>query len=150
VEVRVRRAIDRYNAAESKNTEYDLVLAIAQVEQWQLAHRDSKAVGVVEGAPYWWRGKRDTKLFSRQTILGRAQPVAGAQNQYVLTVPAYSQKGRFETIEFSVDGKTWSAPQPYHVQHEYVAPAGAKSVFARLTFKGPNGISPQKPIEIPL
>jgi hypothetical protein len=150
VEVRVRRAIDRYNAAESKDTEYDLLLAVAQVEQWQLAHRDSKAVGVVEGAPYWWRGKRDTKLFGRQTILGRARRVAGAENRYVLTVPAYSQKGRFETIEFSADGKSWSAPQPYKVQHEYNAPAGTKTVFARLTFKSSDGVTPQKPIEISL
>jgi hypothetical protein len=149
VEVRVRRAIDRYNATENKDTEFALLLAVAQVEQWQLAHRDSKAVGVVEGAPYWWRGKRDTRLFTRLTILGRAQPAAGAENRHVLTVPAYSQKGRFTTIEFSADGTTWSAPQPYRVEHDYTAPAGTRSVWARLTFKSPEGESTQKPIEIP-
>jgi hypothetical protein len=63
---------------------------------------------------------------------------------------AYSQKGRFETIEFSADGGIWTAPQPYRLRHDYTAPAGAKSVFARLTFKGPDGVTPQKPIEIPL
>ena len=147
-ELPVRRAIDAYNASEDKDAEFALVLAVANVEQWLLAHRDSKAVGVVEGAPYWWRGKRDTKLFARQTIVGRAQRTG--ENNYRLTVPAYSQKGRFETIELSADGKTWSAPQPYKVQHDYQAPAGAKSVFARLTFKGTDGVAPQKPIEIPL
>jgi hypothetical protein len=151
LELPVRRAIDHYNAAAaSKDAEYELLLTVAEVEQWLFAHRDSKAVGVVEGAPYWWRGKRDTKFFSRSTILGRAQKVPGADNRYLLTVPAYSQKGRFVSIELSADGKTWSAPQPYKVQHEFAAPAGAKSVFARLTFKGPEGVTPQKPIEIPL
>ena len=149
-ELPVRRAIDRFNAAENKDTEFALLLAVANVEQWLLAHRDSKAIGVVEGAPYWWRGKRDTRLFTRQTILGRAERSAGGDRRYVLTVPAYSQKGRFETIELSADGKTWSPPQPYKVRHDYTAPAGAKSVFARLTFKGPDGVMPQKPIEIPL
>ena len=148
LELPVRRAIDAYNAAENKDTEFVLVLAVANVEQWLLAHRDSKAVGVVEGAPYWWRGKRDTKLFGKQTIVGRAQRTG--DSNYRLTVPAYSQKGRFETIEFSPDGKTWSAPQPYKVQHDYTAPAGAKSVFARLTFKGVDGVAVQKPIEISL
>lgn len=149
-ELPVRRAIDRHAANESKEAEFDLLLAVANVEQWLLAHRDSKAVGVVEGAPYWWRGKRDTKLFSRQSILGRAERAGGAGNRYVLTVPAYSQKGRFVTIEFSADGKIWSQPEPYRVRHDYTAPAGAKSVFARLTFKGPDGVTPQKPIDIPL
>jgi hypothetical protein len=149
-ELPLRRAIDRYTAQESRDAEYDLLLAIAQVEQWQLAHRDSKAVGVVEGAPYWWRGKREVKPFGRMTILGRAERAAGVDNRYVLTVPAYSQKGRFETIEFSADGKTWSAPQPYKVRHEYTAPPGAKSIFARLTFKSSDGMMPQKPIEISL
>jgi hypothetical protein len=83
-------------------------------------------------------------------MLGRAERVPGAGNRYVLTVPAYSQKGRFETIEFSADGRIWTAPQPYRLRHDYTAPAGAKSVFARLTFKGPDGVTPQKPIEIPL
>jgi hypothetical protein len=150
VELPLRRAIDRYTANETKETEFGVLLAAAKVEQWQLAHRDSKAVGVVEGAPYWWRGKRDVKLFSRQTILGRAERLDAAGNRYRLSVPAYSQKGRFETIEFSGDGNTWSTPQPYEVQHEYTAPAGARTVFARLTFKGPEGVSPQKPIQIPL
>jgi hypothetical protein len=149
-ELAVRRAIDRYAANESKDAEYDLLLAVANVEQWLLAHRDSRAVGVVEGAPYWWRGKREVRLFNRQTMLGRAERVPGAGNRYVLTVPAYSQKGRFETIEFSADGRIWTAPQPYRLRHDYTAPAGAKSVFARLTFKGPDGVTPQKPIEIPL
>lgn len=149
LELPVRRAIDKYNAAsQSKDAEYDLLLAVANVEQWLLAHRDSKSVGVVEGAPYWWRGKRDTKLFSRLTILGRAERVLGTANRYVLTIPAYSQRGRFETVEFSLDGKIWSAPQPYRVRQEYAAPAGAKSVFARLTFKGADGVKPQKPIEV--
>ena len=150
LELPVRRAIDHYNAATNPDSEFALVLAIAEVEQWLFAHRDSKAVGVVEGAPYWWRGKRDTRLFSRMTILGRAQPVAGAHDRYLLTVPAYSQKGRFQTIAFSADGKTWSAPQPYQVQHEYTAPSGTKTVYARLTFKGPEGVTVQKPIPIDL
>jgi hypothetical protein len=149
-ELPVRRAIDRYTSQESKDNEFALLLAVAQVEQWLLAHRDSKAVGVVEGAPYWWRGKRDVKLFTRTTILGKARRTDGGANRYLLTVPAYSQKGRFVTIEFSADGKTWSAPQPYKVEHDYTAPSGAKSVRARLNFKGPDGTTPQKPIEIPL
>src|SRR5205085_1821270 len=98
-EVRVRRAIDQMAAAESKDQEYNLLLAVAQVEQWLLAHRDTKAVGVIEGAPYWWRGKRDLKFFTRLTILGRAERTEG--NRYLLTVPAYSMKGRFDSIEFS-------------------------------------------------
>lgn len=150
VEVRVRRAIDKYNSAESKDTEFELLLAVAQVEQWLLAHRDSKAIGVVEGAPYWWRGKRDTRLFSRLSIVGRSQRVASGDNRYLLTVPAYSQKGRFVSIEFSADGDTWSAPQPYKIQHEYIAPAGSKRVSARLSFKGADGVALQKPIEIEL
>jgi hypothetical protein len=151
VELPVRRGIDHYNAAaQSKDTEFELLLAVAKDEQWLFAHRDSKAVGVVEGAPYWWRGKRDTRLFSRQTIVGRAQRLEPAGNRYLLTVPAYSQKGRFTTIEFSADGQSWSAPQPYKVQHEYAAPKGANRVWARLTFKGSEGEAPQKPIEIEL
>jgi hypothetical protein len=150
VEVRVRRAMDRYAVAESRETEFDLLLAVAQVEQWLQANKDSKAIGVIEGAPYWWRGKRDVKVFNRQTIVGRAERVGGADDRYLLTVPAYSQRGRFETVEFSADGRTWSAPQPYRVQHEYTAPAGAKSVFARLSFKDAKGVTPQKPIEISL
>jgi hypothetical protein len=150
VEVRVRRAIDKYNAAESKDTEYELLLAVAQVEQWQFAHRDSKAIGVVEGAPYWWRGKRDTRLFRQLTILGRAHRIGRDPNHYLLTVPAYSQKGRFVSIEFSSDGKTWSAPQPYHVEHDYIAPPGARSVWVRLAFKDAKAVSAQKPVEIAL
>jgi hypothetical protein len=148
LEVSVRRAMAEFAAHASEDVEYKLLLAVARVEQWLLAHRDSKAVGVVEGAPYWWRGKRDVKLFGRQTILGRAQHLTG--NQYLLTVPAYSMKGRFVAIEFSADGKSWSAPQPYRVQHEYAAPAGAKSVWARVSFKGADGVVPQMPIEIEL
>src|SRR5439155_19678778 len=87
VEVPVRRAIDTYSADESKDHEYELLLAIANCEQWLLAHRDSKAIGVVEGAPYWWRGKRDVRLFTRLTILGRAHRVG--DDRYLLTVPAY-------------------------------------------------------------
>jgi hypothetical protein len=150
LEVRVRRAIDAYGAAASADNEYALLLAVADVEQWQLAHRDSKAIGVVEGAPYWWRGKRDTRLFNRQTILGRAQRIPGAGQRYRLTVPAYSSKGRFVAIEFSADGNTWSAAEPYRVRYEYTAPAGSTKVFARLSFKGPDGVARQKPIEIPL
>jgi hypothetical protein len=150
VELKLRRAIDAFTTKETKDLEFALLLAAADVEQWQLAHRDSKAVGVVEGAPYWWRGKRDLKPFTRLTMVGRAERLPGAENRYRLTVPAYSQKGRFETIEFSGDGKTWSAPQPYRVRHEYAAPADAKSVFARFTFKSSDDTSVQKPIEIPL
>lgn len=148
MEVRVRRAMDKVTADGSKDNEYELLLAVARVEQWLLANRDTKAVGVIEGAPYWWRGKRDLRFFSRQTIMGRAQHIAG--DHYLLTVPAYSMKGRFVSIELSPDGETWSAPQPYRVEHEYVAPAGATTVQARLTFKGSGGESPQKPIQIDL
>ena len=148
LEVRVRRAMDKLAAGGAKDDEYDLLLAVARVEQWLLAHRDSKAVGVVEGAPYWWRGKRHLRFFSRQTITGRAQHTAG--NRYLLTVPAYSMQGRFIAIEFSHDGGTWSAPQPYRIEHEYTAPAGAKTVLARLTFKGPDGPKLQKPVTIDL
>jgi hypothetical protein len=148
LEVRVRRAMDELEAAGSPDAEYELVLAVARVEQWLLAHRESKAIGVVEGAPYWWRGKRHVRLFNQQTIMGRAQHLAG--NRYLLTMPAYSMKGRFVSIEFSPGGETWSAPQPYRIEHEYRAPDGAKAVYARLTFQGADGVKPQKPIKIEL
>ncbi len=148
LELSVRRAIDRYAASETKDNEYALMLAVANDEQWLLAHRDSKAVGVVEGAPYWWRGKRDVRIFNRMTILGRAERLS--DERYRVTVPAYSVKGRFVSIEFSADNQTWSAPQPYHVQHEYTAPKGATRVWARLSFKGTDGVAVQKPVEIAL
>jgi hypothetical protein len=80
--------------------------------------------------------------------MGRAQHVGG--NRYLLTVPAYSMKGRFVSIAFSPDGETWSAPQSYRVVHEYHAPVGAKAVYVRLTFKGADGTKPQKPVKIDL
>jgi len=148
VELRVRRAMDQFAASASQENEYDLLLAVANVEQWLFAHRDSKAIGVVEGAPYWWRGKRDVKLFNRQTILGRAQRIGG--NRYTLTVPAYTVKGRFVSIEFSPDGTHWSEPQPYQVQHEYAAPEGSTRVFVRLSLKSASGVTRQRPVEIAL
>jgi hypothetical protein len=148
LEVLVRRGMDRVTADASEENEYNLLLAVARVEQWLLAHRDSKSVGVLEGAPYWWRGKRDVRLFSRMTMMGRAEQLGG--NRYLLTVPAYSMKGRFTAIEFSADGRRWSAAEPYRVHHEYVAPAGAKSVHVRLTFKDAKDATPQKPIRIDL
>lgn len=148
LEVLVRRAVDKVAADESTENEYELLLAIARVEQWLLANRDSKAVAVIHGAPWWWRGKRHVGLLDRRTILGRAEPLGG--NRHLLTVPAYANNGRFVSIEFSHDGRTWTEPQPYRVQHEYVAPAGTGTVLARLTFKGPDGISPLGLIEINL
>ncbi|MGH8021421.1 MAG: DUF4838 domain-containing protein [Opitutaceae bacterium] len=129
LEVRVRRAMDRMAAHGSAHNQYKLLLAVARVEQWLFANRDSKAVGVVEGAPYWWRGKRDLAFFSQQTIMGRARRIAG--NRYLLTVPAYSMKGRFVSIEFSEDGESGSSPQPYRIEHEYAASPEAKTVFCQ-------------------
>ena len=39
--------MDQVTAESSEGSEYDLLLAVARIEQWLLAHRDSKAVGRV-------------------------------------------------------------------------------------------------------
>jgi hypothetical protein len=84
----------------------------------------------------------------QQTIMGRSAHLAG--NRYLLTVPAYSMKGRFVSIALGPDGETWSAPQSYRIEHEYHAPDGAKAVYVRLTLKDANGARPQKPVKIDL
>jgi hypothetical protein len=123
LEVQVRRAIDLLG---TKADEDDLLLAIARLEQWMQTHSDSKAVGVVQGAPYWWRGKRDVKLISSRqpTVMGTARHIAG--NKYLLTVPGYGMTGRFVSIQFSADGRTWSRPEPYKVDHQYAAPGAPR------------------------
>jgi hypothetical protein len=133
LELPARRYLAKYEQDPSDENAFGLALECARVERWMLAHPQSRGVAVIEGYGWWWRKMRVPPIV-RGTLSGRA--VGLGDGNYRLSIAAYSSDGRYTTVQFSEDGgSTWSAEEPFKVDHEYKPARKSDKIVARLTLK---------------
>jgi len=142
LELPARRYLAKYEQDPSDENAFGLALECARVEQWMLAHPQARGVAVIEGYGWWWRKMRVPPIV-RGTLKGRA--VGLGDGRYRLSIAAYSSDGRYTTVQFSEDGgRTWSATEPFKVDHEYRPARRNDKIIARLMLKS---ASIQKQVE---
>jgi hypothetical protein len=141
-----RRALAKYERHPSEETAAELVTRCARVEQWMHAHTQSRGIAVIDGYAWWWRKMRVPPM--RHSIYGNAQKVG--DGTYLLSIGAFSTRGRFVSIEFSEDGKTWTPPVPYRVDHEFAPTGQTKIILARLSLKSAKATTVSEPLAIRL